>query len=122
MLEFLKRLFLRQMEKPPTANEAAPVALAGQERADENLLQSEERFRLLVESVRDYAIFMLDPEGRVATWNAGAERIKGYKAEEIIGRHFSCFYPPEFSERGCLDRKLAAAATHGRVEEEGWRV
>ena len=57
--------------------------------------QSEERFRLLVESVRDYAIFMLDPTGHVLTWNAGAQRFKGYRAEEIIGSHFSRFYPPE---------------------------
>ena len=61
----------------------------------EELRQSEERFRLLVESVRDYAIFMLDPDGYVLTWNAGAERFKGYRADEIIGQHFSRFYPAE---------------------------
>src|SRR2546422_9913772 len=79
----------------------------------------EERFRLLVETVKDYAIFLLDPGGRVASWNPGAERIKGYHSEEIIGRHFSCFYPQEDVEAGKPDRELEAAASHGRVEDEG---
>jgi hypothetical protein len=88
----------------------------------ENLLQSEERFRLLVQSVRDYAIFMLDPEGRVLTWNAGAERFKGYRAEEIIGQHFSRFYPPEALARGLPEHELAVATKVGSFEDEGWRV
>jgi PAS domain S-box-containing protein len=87
---------------------------------DEPLRQSEERFRLLVESVRDYAIFMLDPEGRVLTWNAGAELIKGYAAAEIIGEHFSRFYPPEAGDFPAHELKVAAA--EGRFEDEGWRV
>jgi PAS domain S-box-containing protein len=92
-------------------------------RADEERLrQSEERFRLLVEGVQDYAIFLLDPEGRVATWNAGAEHIKGYRAEEIIGRHFSAFYPPEALDRGWPERELEEALRVGRFEDEGWRV
>ncbi|HVX40931.1 MAG TPA: PAS domain-containing protein, partial [Gemmatimonadaceae bacterium] len=70
---------------------------------EEALRQSEERFRLLVQSVKDYAIFMLDAKGRVATWNEGAERIKGYTAAEIIGKHFSIFYPEEDKERGKPD-------------------
>ena len=82
----------------------------------------EERFRLLVETVKDYAIFMLDPEGRVASWNAGAERIKGYNAEEILGRHFSCFFLPKDVEAGKPGRELEAAAAQGRAEDEGWRV
>src|SRR5713226_6935757 len=82
----------------------------------------EERFRLLVETVKDYAIFLLDPEGRVASWNAGAERIKGYHAEEIVGRHFSCFYPPKDVQAGLPDRALETAAAQGRFEDEGWRV
>ena len=82
----------------------------------------EERFRLLVGSVRDYAIFMLDPQGNVATWNAGAERIKGYRADEIIGRHFSSFYPVEDARAGKCERLLNLALTEGRVEDEGWRV
>ena len=68
--------------------------------AEMALRRSEERFRLLVEGARDYAIFMLDPEGRVASWNSGAERLKGYSADEIIGQHFSRFYPQESVERG----------------------
>ena len=82
----------------------------------------EEGFRLLVESVKDYAIFMLDPGGHVATWNAGAERIKGYKADEIIGKHFSIFYPPEDVAAGKPERELEIAAREGRFEDEGWRV
>src|SRR5438270_6304347 len=78
--------------------------------------------RLLVESVRDYAIFMLDGAGRVLTWNAGAERLKGYRAEDIIGKHFSCFYPADAVEGGKPARLLALAAREGRVEDEGWRV
>ena len=86
------------------------------------LHEGEARFRLLIESVKDYAIFMLDPDGRVATWNVGAERIKGYRAEEIIGRHFSTFYPPEDVAGGKCERELVAAVAEGRFEDEGWRV
>lgn len=82
----------------------------------------EDRFRLLVESVRDYAIFMLDPGGHVATWNLGAERIKGYTADEIIGKRFSVFYPREDIAAGKCERELEAAAREGRFEEEGWRI
>jgi len=90
--------------------------------AETALRRSEERFRLLVEGARDYAIFMLDPEGRVATWNSGAERIKGYRAEEILGRHFSIFYPQESVERGKPRHELEVAASEGRFEDEGWRI
>ena len=79
-------------------------------------------FRLLVESVQDYAIFMLDGAGRVMTWNAGAERIKGYRADEIIGQHFSRFYPEQAVQAGRPARLLAIAAREGRAEQEGWRV
>ena len=82
----------------------------------------EDRFRLLVEAVRDYAIFMLDPEGRILTWNAGAERIKGYRAEEAIGKHFSIFYPPEDIQARKTEKELEIARQEGRFEEEGWRV
>lgn len=88
----------------------------------EALRQSEERFRLLVESVRDYAIFMLDPEGHVMSWNSGARRIKGYEHEEIIGRHFSVFYPPQAQAAGVPQKLLAQALKEGRAEQEGWRV
>lgn len=85
-------------------------------------LASEQRLRLLVESVRDYAIFLLDASGMVASWNRGAQQIKGYAAEEIIGRHFSCFYPPEAVVARLPERALRAAAETGRFEEENWRV
>jgi PAS domain S-box-containing protein len=83
---------------------------------------SEERFRLLVESVRDYAIFMLDPHGNVLTWNVGAERFKGYRADEIIGSHFSRFYPPDALARDLPAQELRQASEHGSFEDEGWRV
>jgi PAS domain S-box-containing protein len=89
---------------------------------EERLRQSEERFRLLVEGVPDYAIFSLDVNGNVATWNAGAQRIKGYKAEEIIGQHFRKFYPPEAIESGWPDHELRVATAEGRFIDEGWRV
>lgn len=88
----------------------------------EALRQSEERFRLLVDSVKDYAIFMLDPDGNVVSWNAGAARIKGYSREDIVGRHFSTFYPPEDVAAGKPARELAIARQIGHVEDEGWRV
>ncbi len=84
--------------------------------------QSDEVFRLLVESVQDYAIFLLSPKGRILTWNAGAERIKGYAAHEIIGQHFSRFYAPEAVESGWPDRELEIAQKQGRFMDEGWRV
>lgn len=83
---------------------------------------SEERFRALVSSVKDYAIFMLDPSGRIESWNAGAERTKGYAADEIIGEHMSRFYTPEDLARGLPALLLAQAQRDGRVEIEGWRV
>jgi PAS domain S-box-containing protein len=90
--------------------------------AEERLRASEQQFRLLVEGVTDYAIYMLDPNGRVVSWNAGASRIKGYSAEEIIGEHFSRFYSDEDRERGEPQKALATAAEEGRFEKEGWRV
>ena len=84
--------------------------------------QSEERFRLLVESMQDYAIFMLDPEGRVTSWNTGAERIEGFQPEEIIGAQFARFYPAEDRAQGFPEEALRYAATNGRSEQEGWRV
>ena len=85
-------------------------------------LATEESFRLLVESVQDYAIFMLDPEGHIISWNKGAQRIKGYGPEEIIGQHFSRFYPPEAAARGEPTAHLSVAVRDGRVENEGYRV
>ncbi|HYN87054.1 MAG TPA: PAS domain-containing sensor histidine kinase [Ardenticatenaceae bacterium] len=90
--------------------------------AEVALASSEERFRLLVESVQDYAIFMLDPAGTVVSWNGGAERIKGYSAAEIVGSHFSRFYTPEDVAAGMPRLVLTRAAAEGRFESEGWRV
>jgi PAS domain S-box-containing protein len=90
--------------------------------ADESLRQSEERFRLLVNGVEDYAIYMLDVEGRVVSWNAGAARLKGYEADEIIGRHFSTFYPSEAAATGIPQHNLSIALREGRFQEEGWRA
>jgi two-component system, LuxR family, sensor kinase FixL len=90
--------------------------------AKQALRESEEHFRELVKGIKDYAIFMLDPDGRVLTWNDGAERIKGYRPDEIIGKHFSCFYPKEDVEHGKPDEGLRTAKIEGRFEEEGQRV
>lgn len=86
------------------------------------LPERQETFRLLVQSVRDYAIFMLDPSGHVVSWNSGAEHIKGYRADEIIGRHFSSFYPTEAIARGWPEHELEVARAEGRFEDEGWRL
>ena len=86
------------------------------------LHRSEEQLRLLVESAQDYAIFLLDPAGHVATWNLGAERIKGYRASEIIGKHFSIFYPEEDLRSGKPQMELRVATAVGRFEDEGWRL
>jgi PAS domain S-box-containing protein len=91
-------------------------------RAEEALSRSEERFRLLVDCVKDYAIILLDPQGLVASWNAGAERIKGYQADEILGRPMSTFYTPEDVTRGWPDELLRRALAEGQVVDEGWRV
>jgi PAS domain S-box-containing protein len=96
--------------------------VTAQRRAIEELRASEERFRLLVESVMDYAIFMLDPGGCVSTWNIGAERMKGYRADEIIGQHFRIFYPPEAQATRHPEHELEIAVREGRYEEEGWRI
>lgn len=90
--------------------------------ASRQLELSEERFRLLVESVVDYAIFMLSPDGFIESWNAGAERIKGYSGEEILGQHVSVFYTPDATEQGRPQKLLRIAREEGRVEDTGWRV
>jgi two-component system cell cycle sensor histidine kinase/response regulator CckA len=102
------------------------VWLAGrrqrQSKKEAALLETDEAFRLMIESITDYAIIMLDPTGMIVTWNQGAERIKGYRPEEIIGQHFSRFYPEEALARGVPQSHLEVAARDGRSEEEGWRI
>jgi len=107
-----------------TAHEAEPGRLppTSPGHADVRAAVAEEQMKLLVDSVRDFAIFMLDPQGRVQTWNTGAERIKGYRAEEVIGRHVALFYLPEDRASGRPACLLAEAERLGRVEEENWRV
>jgi PAS domain S-box-containing protein len=101
--------------------EAAPIRNQPEKITPNRLLQSETVFRMLAENLQDYALFLLSPEGVVSSWNPGAERMKGYRAEEIIGKHFSIFYPePDIANRK-PQRELEVAAETGRYEEEGWR-
>lgn len=96
--------------------------LTARRETEQRLRESEERFRLLVEGVKDYAIYMLDPGGVIASWNQGAERIKGYPAGEVLGKYFSVFYPPEDIASGKCEYELREAELTGRFEDEGWRV
>jgi PAS domain S-box-containing protein len=91
-------------------------------RAEEAIRRSEERFRLLVEGLKDYAIFVIDPDGRVVSWNAGAERIFGYREEEIVGRHAKVLFTPEDARRGAPEQELKTAASEGRAEDERWQM
>ncbi|CAG4883127.1 conserved protein of unknown function [Georgfuchsia toluolica] len=100
--------------------------MAKQTNSDSNnptpVLGTDESFRLFVDSVTDYAIVMIDTAGRVNSWNRGAERIKGFRAEEILGKDFACFYPVDVVQRGVPQQELRMAAKEGRFEDEGWRV
>jgi PAS domain S-box-containing protein len=97
------------------------LAVTGRQESKPNA-STAEMIRALVNNVQDYAVILLDPQGNVLTWNAGAERLKGWKAKEIIGQHFSRFYPPEDIERGKTAMELRTAADQGRFEDEGWRL
>ena len=96
--------------------------LSARRALQQELHEAERQFRILVESITDYAIYMLDPEGRVTTWNSGAQRIKGYRADEIIGQHFSRFYTEEEQSAGAPAQMLREAAEEGKVVAEGWRI
>jgi PAS domain S-box-containing protein len=121
MIEHLHRVRLRVGAVEKDA-ERLHREISERARAEESLRLSEERFQLLVNEAKDYAIFMLDTEGRVLSWNAGAQRVKGYTEEEIVGGHFSRFYLSEDIERKKPWRDLEKAAADGRFEDEGWRV
>src|SRR6202046_1626861 len=95
---------------------------SGRHLAEAALQECQEKYQMLLDGIQDYAIFMMDPRGRVVSWNTAAERIKGYSADEIIGRNFSCFFPPEDIERGRPEEILRMTAASGRHEEQGMRV
>lgn len=119
---FLLYLHFRLLQAELRATETAEHAAVDAYTREAALHQEAERFRLFVETVKDYAIFTLDSEGRVTSWNLGAERLKGYAASEIIGKKFSCFFPEDQVQMGEPQRELDAAAQEGRLEDEGWRV
>src|SRR5215470_16772416 len=106
------------MRKPTKASAAGSSAA----RPLMDKVQTSDLLHLLVDSVKDYAILLLDKDGKVLTWNAGAERLKGWKANEIIGQHFSRFYPPEDVAKGKTETELKVTSEEGRFEDEGWRV
>jgi PAS domain S-box-containing protein len=101
---------------------ARRAARRGRVAPADTVAESDARFRLLVEGIRDYGIIMLDPDGRIVSWNTGAQNIEGYTEQEIVGRHFSILYPPDAVARGYPERELRMAREQGRVEDEGWRV
>jgi PAS domain S-box-containing protein len=104
------------------ASAAAPQRDSSGRELAEALRESEERYRMLLDGIQNYAIFMMDAQGRILSWNAGAERIKGYTSDQIIGRNFSCFFPPEDIKRGRPEEVLRRTAASGRHEEQGMRV
>lgn len=118
LLLYYYRLLQQELELRAAAESLSNAAYEQEVR----LRQEEQRFRLFIDAVRDYAIFTLDSKGRVSSWNEGALRLKGYRADEIVGQHFSVFFPLEDIQRGKPDMELEAAKKEGRIEKEGWRV
>jgi len=106
----------------PANGGVTPITPLGKSRLAQAIRHGGRIYQMMVESVRDYAIFLLDPSGYIVTWNEGAQRLKGYNADEIIGQHFSVFYPPEAIATGHPQRELEIASAEGRFEEEGWRI
>jgi PAS domain S-box-containing protein len=117
-----KPFTVRSSVSPIAASATAPKRNTSEHELAEALRESEERYRMLLDGIQSYAIFMMDPRGQILSWNAGAERIKGYSADQIIGRNFSCFFPPEEIERGRPEEILRMTAASGRHEEQGMRV
>jgi PAS domain S-box-containing protein len=113
---------IRDLSMPNAAEKRLAPKKGRRRLMEEALRESQEQYRMLLDGIEDYAIFMMDPEGRIVSWNAGAERIKGYRADEIIGHNFSCFFPPEDIERGRPQEVLRITAASGRHEEQGIRV
>ena len=118
----LEELVQKRSSEIKNALEQLQYEITVHKLTEETLKTSEERFRLLVEGVEEYAIFMLDPEGKIVSWNTGAERIKGYKDKEILGQHFSIFFPEEDIQRAKPEKALQIASTEGRYEDETLRV
>jgi PAS domain S-box-containing protein len=114
--------YYRLLQQELRLREAAERLSTAAYEQEVRLRQEEQRFRLFIDAVKDYAIFTLDPRGRVSSWNEGAFRLKGYTADEIIGRHFSVFYPQEDIRRGKPQMELEVATREGRIEDEGWRL
>jgi PAS domain S-box-containing protein len=117
-----KRPLSKRAAKPPDGEAPTPIIPIGNSRLSDAIKHGGRFYQLMVDSVRDYAIFMLDPNGHIASWNQGAQRIKGYTADEIIGQHFSVFYPPEEIAAGKPAMELEVATRDGRFEEEGYRL
>jgi len=122
LLVFIFRWLFQEISIRQTLNRKLEEEIQDRKNMEIRLIQSEERFRLMVEGVKDYAIFLLNPQGNIETWNEGARRMKGYDTDEIIGKHFSIFSPPESIQQHHPEYELQIAREQGRFEDEGWRV
>jgi PAS domain S-box-containing protein len=121
-VEILATAAIRDLGARKDAEQHLAQVEGSRELVENALRESEERYRMLLDGIQDYAIFMMDPQGQILSWNAGAERIKGYQADQIIGHNFSCFFPAEDIERGRPEEVLRLTAVSGRHEEQGMRV